>query len=94
MTAVIQFYSSDLERSQLRTQLESLTIHFDGYDASKRATISLDEILEYLRSLSQAQCTYYSQVVILTKILLVMPATNATTRSRHFGELKRIYDQP
>ena len=89
LTAVIQFYGSDLERSQLQTQLQSLTVHFDGYDTSKRSTISLNEILEYLRSLSEAQRAYYSQVVILTKLLLVMPASNATSE-RSFSALRRV----
>ena len=51
--------------------------------------ITFKEIVEYLQSLSVAQCSFYSQVIILVSLILVMPATNAASE-HSFSCLHRV----
>ena len=50
--------------------------------------VTFKDIVEYLQSLSAAQCNLHSQVVGLVTLVLVMPATNATSE-RSFSCLQR-----
>ena len=49
----------------------------------------LSDLLKYFKALSKAQQELMSEVVILIKLLLVMPATNAVSE-RSFSALKRV----
>jgi len=79
---VISFYKDDLDPTELSTQLKMLSVHF----AEQGSQVTLHN---YLRSLPAAQRSFYSQVCILVRLILVMPATNATSE-RSFSALRRI----
>jgi len=84
---VVDFYGSDFESSQLDTQLQNLSTHFKS--CAKQSTVSFKDVCDYLKSLSKAQQSFFSQVVVLVTLILVMPATNASCE-RSFSALRRI----
>jgi len=84
---VVEFYEGDLDGSVLKLQLETLKTGFEHQGNSE--TVTLHEVLKYLRSLSPAMRCMFSEVVTLAKLILVMPATNATSE-RTFSALRRV----
>ena len=81
---VVDFYKDDLDKFQLETQLSLLSVHF-GRENGK---VSLEDIIKYLRNLTNAQKMFMSDVIIVTKVLLVAPATNAVSE-RSCSALRR-----
>ena len=72
---VVDFYKDDLDKFQLETRLSLLPVQF-GRENGK---VSLEDIIRYLRNLTNAQKMFMSQVIIVTNLLLVAPATNAVS---------------
>ena len=72
---VVDFYRDDLDKFQLETQLNLLPVQF-GRGNGK---VSLEDTIKYLRNLTNAQKMFMSQVVSVTKLLLVAPATSAVS---------------
>ena len=72
---VVDFYKDDLDKFQLETRLSLLSVQF-GRENGK---VSLEDIIKYLRNLTNAQKMFMSHVIIVTKLLLVAPATNAVS---------------
>ena len=72
---VIDFYKDDLDKFQLETQLSLLPVQF----GRKNGKVSLEDIIKYLRNLTNAQKMFMSQVIIVTKLLLVASATIAVS---------------
>ena len=70
---VVDFYKNDLDKLQLETQLSLLPVQF-GRENGK---VSLEDIIKYLRNLTNAQKMFMSQVIVVTKLLLVALATSA-----------------
>ena len=60
---VIDFYKDDLDKFQLETQLSLLPLQF-GRENGK---VSLEDIIKYLRNLTNAQKMFMSLVIIVTK---------------------------
>ncbi len=56
---------------------------------SETPLTDLMSVISYLRSLSTVQKSFYSEVVKVAKLILVMPATNATSE-RSFSALRRL----
>ena len=81
---MMDLYASDFDRTLLKSQLLILQTNFS--DAPKPVRFS--SIQEFLIGLSQSQ-SLLSEVVKLMKLVLVMPATNATSE-RSFSALKRV----
>ena len=81
---VVDFYKDDLDKFQLETQLNLLPVQF----GRENDTVSLEDIIKYLRNLTNAQKMFMSQVIIVTKLLLVAPATNAVSE-RSCSALRR-----
>ena len=79
-------YGDDLPRLQLQTQLPLLHHLFQETAA---ANVTFHEIVRVLGTLSAAQRLAFSAVWICMKLLLVMPATNATSE-RSFSALRRV----
>ena len=77
-------YASDFDSSFLKSHLQILQTKFS--DMPKLVRFS--SILEFLIGLSQSQ-SLLSEVVKLMKLVLVMPATNATSE-RSFLALKCV----
>ena len=82
------FYEDDFNSSQLQAQLLQLTVNFSHTEVTTR-TVTFGDICDYLRLLGTAQQAIYSQVVILAKLILVIPATNASSE-RSFSALRHI----
>ena len=81
-----EFYETDIRKDSLKVQLETLRTHFDSQESD---CVKLKDIVDYLRSLKAPMRVIYSEVVTLVRILLVLPATNATSE-RTFSALRRI----
>ena len=73
----------DLNREELVAQLITLKFYPD------EPIIDAKELVKFLQGLTAAQRRLMPQVVILTKLLLIMPATNAVSE-RSFSALKRV----
>ena len=58
---VISTYGNDLNESELSIQLTILSANFDHKDQSKRSSY-YKEFLLFLRSLSEGQCIFFTQV--------------------------------
>ena len=73
---VLAVYGHDLDIISLTIELESLKVNFssDSHDGH-----SIKDITETLKTFSVNYQKYFSQVIILLKLLLVMPATNAVS---------------
>ena len=91
---VSSFYKDDFQPKLLRAQLLTFGIEFErvqretyGSNDTKKPTIL--DIKDYFGSLTQAQKTLLSEVCKVVKIVLVMPATNATSE-RSFSALRRV----
>ena len=52
-------------------------------------SVTLQDCLQYLQSLSSAQRSFYSEVCVLIQLILVMPATNAVSE-RSFSSMRRL----
>ncbi len=75
----------ELDASQLKLQLSNLATYFQKSDI----TVSLKECLTYLRNLSPAAKSFYSEVCAVARLILVMPATNAVSE-RSFSVMRRL----
>ena len=64
-------------------------MQFQTISQSVKEDLSLAGIVDYLKSLSSTARSLYSEIVILVELILVMPATNATSE-RSFSTLRRI----
>ncbi|XP_065903857.1 zinc finger MYM-type protein 1-like [Dysidea avara] len=83
---VIKFYKDDFEQCLLEAQLSTFGLDFK-YDG--KSNISILDVKEYFQSLSTSQRALLSEVSRLLQIILVMPATNATSE-RSFSALRRV----
>ena len=81
---VIELYGDDFDQSLLKSQLQILKSHF----STNTEPIHLSTIKEFLISLGESR-SLLSEVVKLINLVLVMPATNATSE-RSFSALKRV----
>lgn len=80
---VLDYYKDDLQPSILRTQLELLASTFT------EQTPTLKEIWDHFKDLSLAQRDIMSEVCVVIKLLMVMPATNAVSERSASG-VRRI----
>ena len=83
---VCTFYKEDLKADLLETQLAIFGVNY-GYDGKAKTTIF--EIKEYFLALSTSQRSLLSEVCLLLQLILVLPATNATSE-RSFSALRRV----
>ena len=82
MAASSDFHSQD----HLQTQLSLL------HSGRDEQLTDLELIVTYLKSLNVTEKEYFSEVVKVVKLILVMPATNSTSE-RSFSALRRIKSQ-
>ena len=71
---VTEFYGTDINRDMLRTELKLYTSMLADSDSP-----TSQDVFSLMKSLPSAQKSLTSEVGILTKLLLVMPATNAVS---------------
>lgn len=81
---VLSFYGSDFDALLLPTQLEIFSRNFH-----EEREVMVSDIITFFRSCTPGQLEVMSQVSKLVRLLLVMPATNATSE-RSFSALRRI----
>ena len=85
-TFVTEFYAKDIDKDSLKVQLETLKTYFENQTSAK---VKLSDIFGYMRELAPAMRSIYSEIVTLVRILLVIPASNATSE-RTFSALRRV----
>ena len=81
---MVDLDGSDVDSHLLETQLMSFSYLFSDIES-----ITLTEIVKVMKSLTVGQKALHTQVIILVKLILVMPATNAVSE-RSFCALRRI----
>ena len=80
---VMKFYGADFSHpDRLETQLTLL-------HTSLESPTDLMSIITYLKSLSSVEKHFFTEVIKVVKLILVMPATNATSE-RSFSALRRL----
>ena len=82
---VTKFYGPDLNVHALEMQLQIFATNF----IMEGKKTSIKDILKYLRNISSAQRALLSEICIIAKLILVMPATNAVSE-RSFSALWRV----
>ena len=82
---VTKFYGPDLNVHALEMQLQIFATNF----IMEGKKTSIKDILKYLRNISSAQRALLSEICIIAKLILVMPAANAVSE-RSFSALWRV----
>ena len=72
---IIDYYGDDFDAALLKTPLKifSANMQSEGRDAT------LSDVIEFFKAINTIQQDFISQVCKLLRLLLVMPATNATS---------------
>ena len=83
-----EFYGSDFDGYQLKTQLEVFSTDCAGNSESKEK-YQISDLIGMFKCKSESYQDLLSQVCTLVKLLLVMPATNAISK-RSFSTLRRV----
>ena len=76
ISSICDFYGDDLSTNNLKTQLSLLGTLFEGLN---KTSIDITFIVKKLHKLTKAQKILFSELVILVKLLLLAPATNAVS---------------
>ena len=76
-------YGSDMHESNLQMQLQTL-----GTTIQEKV-LTIFDIRNHLQQLTAAERTLLNEVVTVMKLVLVMPATNATSE-RSFSAMRRV----
>ena len=85
---VCAFYGDDFDKEELRGQLVTFSLHIQK-NTEKLEKVTIFDLRRYFSSLSSGQRSLLSQVCRLMQLVLVMPATNATSE-RSFSALRRV----
>ena len=88
LNEVCSFYKDDFDIDLLRTQLQTFHVHFQKEHVGDVSTTTMFDLKKYFSSLSSGQTDLMSQVSRLMQLVLVMPATNATSE-RSFSALRQ-----
>ena len=82
---VIDVYDTDLTAINLKTHLDVLSSSIPG---DKKIT-NIFDVKNYLQGLTRAERDLISEVIVVMKLILVMPATNSSSE-RSFSAMRRI----
>ena len=88
LSFVLEHYSNDFKSDLLKAHLEIFTSNFATPDVD-RTSVTLRDVITYAKTLMEVQKDLMSEVCMLLKLILVMPATNAVSE-RSFSALRRI----
>ena len=83
---VTSFYGSNFQPASLQAQLVNFTSNYPREDGVKA---SLKDLIDYFKNLSASHRALIPQVEVLLRLILVMPATNASSE-RVFSALRRL----
>lgn len=86
---VCKFYEDDLDQENLKAQLFTFGIEFQLTRGDSSTPNDIFDIKNYFCSLTGAQRSLLSQVCRVLQLILIMPATNATSE-RSFSALRRV----
>ena len=84
LEAVLDVYGSDLNGSNLQAQLEILSSNIESGQI-----MDIVDVKKHLQQLTSAEKTLLCEVILVMKLILVMPATNATSE-RSFSAMRRL----
>lgn len=84
LVKVSEVYKDDLDTDRLAVQLETLHTNL-----KEEKDMNIHDIIKYIKSLSSTERSLLNEVVTLTTLIMVMPATNALSE-RSFSQLRRI----
>ena len=87
LSEVVSLYKDDISLYDLRCQLQIFATSINAQSDNKPFT--LQDTLTYLRSLSCVKRDFFSQVLLLARLILLIPATNAV-RERSFSSMRWI----
>ena len=84
-------YKDDFDSNRLSAQLQvfSTAIKTEAIRTITHASVSLRDCIQFLRDLSPAKKLFFSEICLLAKLVLVMPATNAVSE-RCFSAMRRL----
>ena len=86
---VCSFYKDDFNSDTLCAQLVTFGLDFQAAYKDEKTKPTIFDIRDYFKSLSHAQRQLLDQVCRAVQLILVMPATNATSE-RSFSALRRV----
>ena len=86
---VIKFHGNDFEPSSLKVQLETLCTNFISMGDRRPGHITLPYIFQQFHEMSKSKALMFLQILVLIRLILVMPATNATSE-KSFSALRRV----
>ena len=89
LATVLVIYKDDLSRQELESQLPLLKPICKKVCEELADAFSVDDAVRVLSELSVAERTAFSGVWSVVKLLLVLPATNATSE-QSFSALRRV----
>ena len=84
LSIICDFYGSDLSKPDLEIQLKTLSVHFKS-----QIPVVLDDIQKYLLKIKCDQRPFYSEMIKVLQLILVMSATNASSE-RSFSAVCRL----
>ena len=86
LTAATEFYKSDFDAAQLKLHLDVLASNFP---VSLQRDATVMDVMKHIQVMSSAEKLLISQVLTLLNLILVMPATNASSE-RSFSAMRRV----
>ena len=86
LEATLKFYGKDFNAEMLRVQLNDFS---QNYSKIPNADKSFQGIVQYFKSLEPGMVSYYSEIYKLLELILVIPASNASSE-RYFSKLRTI----
>ena len=86
---VLALYKDDFERDCLESQLRILHCNLPREIEKETGGTKLKSLVRFFQTLSSVEHQFYDMVMKLTKIILIMSATNAISK-RSFSALRRM----
>uniref|UniRef100_A0A8W8J9Y5 HAT C-terminal dimerisation domain-containing protein n=1 Tax=Magallana gigas TaxID=29159 RepID=A0A8W8J9Y5_MAGGI len=87
---ILDFYKDDLDKTSLLSQLETFTSYARN-NLCDPSTVSVSDLVKSVCQISMSPTSrcLFSEIVTLLRLVLMMPATNATSE-RTFSSLRRV----
>ena len=80
--AVSTFYKGDFEENRLKSPLQTFSVMFE-----RKEDLILQDIIDYFKQLGPGAKTLLSEVGVIVKLVLLLPATTASPE-RSFSKMK------
>jgi hypothetical protein len=81
---LFKLYHDDFKSNLLLVQLRTFHVNYNIED-----DMSIHDVFKMVQGMSGAQRSFFSEIVKLTRLLLIIPATNAISE-RSFSAMRRI----